>query len=140
MTSSGVRVGSVMIWRFVLLLVLSLPARADDKAWETLKTESDLIVFMRHTQPSAGGNPLKWDTTGNCDGESMLTEAGKLHAKRIGEAFAQRGIEPVGIRSPLCRCRETAAIAFGRSPITDGELREIATADSVRTKTCGTKD
>lgn len=109
-------------------------AWADDGAlWKRLKADADLIVLMRHTQP-AGGNPLTWDESGNCVGESMLTDGGKAHAKRIGEEFASRGIRPTVITSPMCRCRDTAKIAFGGSFDTDGALREVASADSDRAK------
>jgi len=55
-------------------------AWADEALWQKLAKESDLVVLMRHTEPS-GGDPLAWDESGNCAGESMLTEAGKAHAK-----------------------------------------------------------
>lgn len=62
----------------------------------------------------------------------MLTEAGKAHAIKIGEGFAKRGLKPAVISSPMCRCRDTARLAFGDSVITDAALREIATADAER--------
>ena len=86
---------------------------------------------MRHTQP-AGGNPLAWDASGNCKGESMLTAEGKAHARKIGEEFAKHGIKPTVISSPMCRCRDTARIAFGEEGVTDAALREIASADPER--------
>jgi len=118
---------------FVLLSAVILPASADDTLWKKLETETDLVVLMRHTQP-AGGNPLIWDETGNCKGEPMLTADGKAHAKRMGEAFAAHGIKPTVISSPMCRCRDTAQIAFGEIFATDENLREIASADSERMK------
>src|SRR6059058_4224380 len=82
-----------------VLLLLNLLAQhvsANDLLWEKLKTEADLVVLMRHTQP-AGGNPLAWDESGSCKGESMLTVEGKAHARKIGEAFAKRGLQlPIG--------------------------------------------
>ena len=92
------------ITTIVLLGVLALPAWADDVLWKMLETESNLVVLMRHTQP-AGGNPLAWDESGACKGESMLTASGKAHAKRIGGAFASHGVKPTLISSPMCRCR-----------------------------------
>jgi len=118
---------------FVLLGALVFPAWADDMLWKKLKTESDLVVLMRHTQP-AGGNPLTWDESGNCKGESMLTASGEAHAKRIGEAFAAHGVKPRVISSPMCRCRDTARLAFGDDLVTDENLREVASADSDRMK------
>src|ERR1700716_1718040 len=123
------------IMRIVVLLLLNLLAQhvsANDLLWQELRTEADLVVLMRHTQP-AGGNPLTWDESGSCKGESMLTVEGKAHARKIGEAFAKHGIKPSVISSPMCRCRDTARIAFGEALVTDAALREIATADRERT-------
>jgi broad specificity phosphatase PhoE len=118
---------------FVFLGALVFPAWADDVLWKKLETEGDLVVLMRHTQP-AGGNPLVWDESGNCKGESMLTASGEAHAKRIGAAFAAHGLKPRIISSPMCRCRDTARIAFGGDIVTDESLREVASADSGRVK------
>ena len=116
----------------LLLNLLGQQASANDLLWQKLETEADLVVLMRHTQP-AGGNPLTWDESGSCKGETMLTVEGKAHARKIGEAFAQHGIKPSVISSPMCRCRDTARIAFGEALVTDAALREIATADRERT-------
>lgn len=114
---------------FFLLNGLALQAWANDPLWEKLRTEPNLVVLMRHTQP-AGGNPLTWDESGNCNGESMLTAAGKAHARKIGAAFGKHGIKPTVISSPMCRCRDTARIAFVEALVTDAALREIASADT----------
>jgi hypothetical protein len=56
--------------RIALILLLNLLAQhvsANDLLWQKLKTEADLVVLMRHTQP-AGGNPLTWDESGSCKG------------------------------------------------------------------------
>ena len=115
----------------LLLALVAQNAFASDLLWKLLKTEPDLVVLMRHTQP-AGGNPVTWDESGNCAGESMLTVEGRAYARKIGEAFVKHGIKPTVISSPMCRCRDTAQIAFGQAPVTDPILREIATADAQR--------
>ena len=124
-------VSMMRIATLLLLDALAMPAWANDLLWEKLKTEANIVVLMRHTQP-AGGNPLIWDASGNCTGESMLTAEGKAHARKIGEEFAKRGIKPMVISSPMCRCRDTAQIAFGEAVVTDAALREIASADPER--------
>lgn len=133
------RVPRLLHWLFIMripivpivlcfLASVAPSALANDALWRQLAAEPDLVVLMRHTQP-AGGQPTAWDASGHCAGESMLTDVGKAHARKIGEEFARRGIRPVVISSPMCRCRDTARIAFGRSPLTDPALREIASAD-----------
>jgi phosphohistidine phosphatase SixA len=121
---------------FSVLLTLGLTviysdSHADDQLWERLKTEPNLIVLMRHAN-ARGGNPLTWDESGNCEGESTLTGKGEELAHKIGDAFAAHNIKPTVISSPMCRCLETAEIAFGTKPITDPELRETASADEER--------
>lgn len=124
---------STMYAPLLLLLAFFAPvASANDALWRQLATEPNLVVLMRHTH-ATGGNPVTWDDKGGCAGESMLTPEGRTLAKKIGEAFAQRNIKPTVISSPMCRCRETAGIAFGGPVTTDPDLREIATADPRRT-------
>ena len=131
MFNNGERLSIVRKALFILLGALAMPVSANDGLWEKLRTEANLVVLMRHTQP-AGGNPLTWDESGNCKGEAMLTAAGKAHARKIGDEFAKRGIKPAVISSPMCRCRDTARIAFGDAVATHAALREIASADSER--------
>src|SRR5690606_26965156 len=83
---------------------------------------------------STGGHPLAWDETGRCNGELVLSAKGKAHAQKIGEAFAAHGIDPVVISSPMCRCLQTAREAFASPPLTDPDLREVASADAARAK------
>jgi len=118
-----------------VLLVAALPvvAHADDALWERLKSDENLVVLMRHTE-STGGHPLAWDESGRCKGELVLTGKGKAHARRIGEAFASRGIVPVVLSSPMCRCLQTAREAFGAPPLSDPDLREVESADATRAK------
>lgn len=115
------------------LALLSSVAWADDQLWERLKTEPNLVVLMRHTH-ATGGHPLTWDETGNCRDERVLSRKGKAHARKVGEAFASHGIKTIVISSPMCRCLETTQLAFAAQPITDPDLREIASADAARTE------
>ena len=113
------------------LALLAQHSAADEALWQTLEIETNLVVLMRHAE-TAGGGALIWDQRGNCEGESMLTATGSAHARRIGEEFRKRGIRPRVISSPMCRCRDTARLAFEQDPTTDAALREIASADAER--------
>lgn len=115
-----------------LCLLLAGSALADDSLWRALAAESNVVVFMRHAD-AAGGHPLRWDERGRCEGETVLTPTGRDQARRIGAAFAHAGVKPAAvISSPMCRCRETAKLAFGGEPLQHPELREIASADRAR--------
>ena len=115
-----------------LFSLIASTAVADDLLWGKLQHDPDMVVLMRNAESSGnknGNNMLVWDATGNCKGESTLTSKGRAHAKMIGEAFARRGIKPIVISSPMCRCTETARIAFGDF-LTDPDLRQAGSMDS----------
>ena len=123
-----------MIVRSLLLCSLSfvaLTAVADNLLWDRLLRDPNMVVLMRNTESSGnkdGANMLVWDASGNCAGESTLTEKGMAHAKRIGDAFAKYDIKPLVISSPMCRCRETSRVAFGEY-MADPDLRQTASGD-----------
>ena len=103
------------------LVVLLAPtlALADEKLWSLLKAGGQ-VVLIRHTvtTPGAGDPPgMRLD---ECSTQRNLTDAGRAHARRIGEAFRSRGI-PVErvLSSPWCRCLETAELAFGKAEVSD---------------------
>jgi phosphohistidine phosphatase SixA len=121
-----------MIWLLCLSLIAS-SVDGDESLWQKLKQDPNMIVLMRNAESSGnrdGINMLSWDATGKCKGESMLTDGGKAHAKKIGAAFTKHGIKPKVISSPMCRCTETAEIAFGEY-VTDPELRQKSPEDTL---------
>lgn len=105
-------------WILVLLL-LPAGAAADEKLWSLLKAGGQ-VVLIRHTitTPGAGDPPgMRLD---DCSTQRNLTDAGRQHARRIGEEWRKRGI-PVErvLSSPWCRCLETARLAFGKPEVAD---------------------
>ena len=101
--------------------MLSLPfgLHADDKLWDTLK-HSGQVVLIRHTitDPGVGDPPgMRLD---DCTTQRNLSDEGRAHARRIGEAFRKRQV-PIGrvLSSPWCRCVETAKLAFGRAEVSE---------------------
>jgi len=113
-----------------LLTFIAPEAIADDALWRRIASEENIVVLTRHMR-SAGVNPLAWDETGACRGEHVLTAEGRADARMLGRLFRERSIRPVVISSPMCRCLETAKIAFGGA-IVDPALRETASADRAR--------
>jgi phosphohistidine phosphatase SixA len=104
--------------RVLLGLVVSLglsTAQASDALWALLKGGGQ-VVLIRHaiTTPGVGDPPgFRLD---DCATQRNLTDDGRGHARRIGEAFRARGIAVERVlSSPWCRCVETAKLAFGRS-------------------------
>jgi broad specificity phosphatase PhoE len=88
-------------------------ARADEPLWRLVKA-GGLALFIRHavTTPGVGDPPdMRLD---DCASQRNLTDEGRRHARRVGEAFRAREIAVARIlSSPWCRCLETARLAFG---------------------------
>lgn len=110
-----------MRWRVRLSAALCLatlapssPALADEALWNRLK-EGRYTVLIRHALAPGVGDPANFRVD-DCGTQRNLNDQGREQSRRIGEAFASRGI-PVGeVRSSeWCRCLETARIAFGRA-------------------------
>ena len=116
--------------RFVFLVGMIGAAHADEALWLRVAEEPNIVVLTRHME-SAGSNPLAGDPSGRCEGEHRLTAKGRADAHKLGRLFAQRSIKPVVITSPMCRCKETADIAFGDSRA-DADLRETASSNAER--------
>lgn len=132
---------------FCILVALAItlcarPALANEELWALLK-DRGVVVLMRHTVTTPGmGDPpgMKVD---DCATQRNITDEGRRHAKRIGEAWRAHGVQPERVMSsPMCRCTETARIAFGRvdesQPVTNArveaemprqvrEMRSVAT-------------
>ena len=119
------------------LLALAFSSVADDLLWDKLRQEANMVVLMRNTDSSGnrdGAGMLVWDASGRCEGESTLTREGRSRARKIGSSFAQRGIRPKVISSPMCRCSETAQLAFGHY-LTDPDLRQRPVSDPIGQET-----
>jgi broad specificity phosphatase PhoE len=97
-----------------LLLVLA-PAAAQDEPWALLR-QGGHVVLIRHTLTTPGFGDPEGFRLADCSTQRNLSEEGKEHAKRIGEAFREFKVPIDAIySSPWCRCVETAGLAFGRS-------------------------
>jgi phosphohistidine phosphatase SixA len=102
---------------FVVLLAL-LAARpaaaADDETTWKLLAGGGQAVLIRHaiTTPGVGDPPGM--RLQECSTQRNLTDEGRAHARRVGEAFRARKIPVDRVMSgPWCRCLETARLAFG---------------------------
>ena len=107
--------------RILALAILLLPLNlsGEENLWGLLQRGGQ-VVLIRHTitEPGAGDPPgMRLD---DCKTQRNLSEEGRAHARRIGEAFRKRQV-PVGrvLSSPWCRCLETAQLAFGRAEVAE---------------------
>jgi phosphohistidine phosphatase SixA len=82
--------------------------------WSLLKAGGQ-VVLMRHTETAPGVGDPPGMRIDDCSTQRNLTEEGRKHAKAIGEAVQAHGVSfDRVIVSPMCRCVDTAKIAFGR--------------------------
>jgi phosphohistidine phosphatase SixA len=98
----------------LLIALVASPACADEKLWSLLKGGGQ-VVLIRHAVTTPGvGDPPGFRLE-DCATQRNLTDAGRRHARRIGEEWRKRGV-PVErvVSSPWCRCLETARLAFGK--------------------------
>ncbi|MGH6608882.1 MAG: histidine phosphatase family protein [Burkholderiaceae bacterium] len=100
---------------FVAAALIPLSAQPNEQLWSELKNGGN-VVLIRHaiTTPGAGDPPgFRID---DCSTQRNLTDEGRQHARKIGEAFRERGISVERVfSSPWCRCLETARLAFGKA-------------------------
>jgi phosphohistidine phosphatase SixA len=76
------------------------------------------VVMLRHAQTDPGvGDPPEFDLA-SCRTQRNLNEQGRAQARRIGEWFRARRLQPGAVQSsPWCRCKDTADLAFGQHTV-----------------------
>lgn len=117
-----------LAWLLALVITLwnSPAAAADgDQLWGLLRGGGH-VVLIRHAITTPGvGDPAGFRLD-DCATQRNLTDEGRAHARRLGEAFRTRGI-PVDrvLSSPWCRCLETARLAFNGSPEVSTPLSNV---------------
>jgi broad specificity phosphatase PhoE len=104
----------------------SSTAHAAEAVWEALRAPGSVVVVRHSYAPGSFDPPdARLD---DCSTQRNLDDSGRAQARRLGEAFRQRGIA-VGrvLSSPRCRCLDTARLAFGNAEpwdVLQGALRD----------------
>ena len=112
--------------RGALLAAWPWGAAADEAVWKALATPGSVVVLRHSYAPGSFDPPdARLD---DCSTQRNLDDNGRAQARRVGEAFRQRGIV-VGrvLSSPRCRCLDTARLVFGKVESWDvlqGALRD----------------
>ena len=107
-----------------LLAVLAFAGCGDDdpvltgkeRALATALRDGGVVLVMRHAKTETATDET--EVLGDCGQQRNLSEEGREQARAIGRDIEALGV-PVGdVRaSPLCRAKETADLAFGRSTV-----------------------
>ena len=108
-----------------LVLVAGLPTVwAAEDAWALLRMPGH-VVFMRHSEAPGGAGDPPGFRLDECATQRNLSEDGRAHARRTGEAFRKNGVAfDRVLTSPWCRCRETALLAHRPRGRADGGVEQ----------------
>jgi phosphohistidine phosphatase SixA len=120
-----------LILVFGLCTAAAMPAAAND--WNALDQPGALAI-MRHALAPGTGDPAQFEL-GDCANQRNLDENGRAQARRIGEAFRERGISfDRVLTSQWCRTTETAELlALGPivgTPELNSFFRDSSSRDS----------
>ena len=76
------------------------------------------LVYFRHAKTDRSQVDSDRNNLTDCASQRNLSDAGRAHARAIGEAIRDLNI-PIGkvMSSPYCRASDTAKLAFGRAEI-----------------------
>jgi phosphohistidine phosphatase SixA len=100
-------VGAALAWPAVQAW-----AAADGDAAALLR-EGGVVFALRHALAPGTFDPPQFKL-GDCSTQRNLSDEGRAQARRIGEWFKARSLQPTRVRSsPWCRCVDTATLAFG---------------------------
>jgi phosphohistidine phosphatase SixA len=102
----------------LLALVVVAPSRpaAQRDPWQLLRQPGHAVLMRHSDAPGSGGfgDPQSFRLE-DCATQRNLSEEGRAHARRTGEAFRKNGVAfDRVLTSPWCRCKETAQLATGR--------------------------
>lgn len=117
---------TVLRW-LALSTALAAPAwaQADEALWKLLQGGGQ-VVLVRHALTTPGVGDPEGMKLSDCATQRNLSDEGRAHARKLGEALRQRGVT-VGdvLSSPWCRCIETAKLALGRDPAVEPALGNV---------------
>jgi phosphohistidine phosphatase SixA len=114
----------------VFFLLATGISHANQALLEKLK-EGGYNIFFRHAITGSTYNP-PGEKIHDCSTQRPLNDQGRMQSKEIGRIFAENQI-PIGkvYSSPICRCKETAEIAFGNFVTVDWLLAQRGRNQSV---------
>jgi hypothetical protein len=86
---------------------------AKDADAETLLRHGGVVAVFRHALAPGTFDPPGF-RLGDCSTQRNLNDEGRAQARRIGEWFQERQLQPHKVlSSPWCRCIDSASLAFG---------------------------
>ena len=97
----------------------ALQAWAATPPAEAVLRTGGVVAAFRHALAPGTFDPPGF-RLGDCGTQRNLNDEGRAQARRMGEWFASRALQPSRVRSsPWCRCMETGTLTFGRAQAWD---------------------
>tara|TARA_Y100001978_G_C23596841_1_gene386671 strand:- start:25 stop:621 length:597 start_codon:yes stop_codon:yes gene_type:complete len=85
-------------------------ANLSDKQLINMARDEGVVFLMRHALAPGMGDPQNFDLN-DCKTQRLLSDAGRLQARMVGEKFRQSGLKSARVKSSQwCRCKETAKL------------------------------
>lgn len=95
--------------RIIVFILCLVPSFAIANDWEALE-DPDAVAIMRHAIAPGTGDPPVFSLD-DCSTQRNLDERGREQARKIGEAFRERGIAfDQVLTSQWCRAKDTAEL------------------------------
>ena len=95
----------------LISLIISIKANSNEKLTNTLK-EGGKLIFIRHAIAPGNGDPKNF-VIQDCQTQRNLDQNGINQSKKIGLFFKENSIKVDKVlSSQLCRCKDTALLAF----------------------------
>lgn len=85
-----------------------------------LLREGGNVVFVRHGKTDMLATDADGPDRDDCRQQRNLSPMGREASREMGEAWGLLGLVAADVwTSPMCRCRDTAMLAFGRATVAD---------------------
>lgn len=102
---------------FALALAAAGTAQAAEGLWALLQAGGH-VLLIRHATTEPGVGDPEGMRLEDCATQRNLSDEGRREARALGEALRAKGVRVSRVlSSPWCRCKETAALAFGKAEV-----------------------
>lgn len=109
--------GAGLAWSALGGATTPVASQGDGQGAEGWLRRGGVVLAMRHALAPGTFDPPGF-RIGDCSTQRNLSDTGREQARRIGQWFATRSLQPARVRSsPWCRCVDSAQLAFGAAEV-----------------------
>ncbi len=109
--------GAGLVWSALGGTSTPAASQGDGQGAEGWLRTGGVVLAMRHALAPGTFDPPGF-RLGDCSTQRNLSDPGRQQARRIGQWFGARSLQPARVRSsPWCRCVDSAQLAFGAAEV-----------------------